>query len=123
MITPRKRGADLTPETRALRARAGRLGAYAQQAQNDTRETTKAAREAFNQRFLNLVDPKHQLPEAGRQRRADAARKLFYIRLSMKGLATRRSRRKHIAAQATQDVPELADASTRPSAAGPSAPA
>jgi hypothetical protein len=85
---------ELTLEQRALRARAGTLGAYVQHATHDVRETTKAAREAFNDRFLNLVDPKRELPEPERLRRAAAARRAYFQRLSMKGLASRRARAK-----------------------------
>jgi hypothetical protein len=93
---------ELTPELRALRARAGTLGAFTQHALHDTRETTSAARAAFNDRFVNLVDPKRELPEAERLRRAEAARKAYFQRLSMKGLATRRAARKR--AQAGVDI-------------------
>jgi hypothetical protein len=84
--------ADLTPEQRALRAKAGRLGAYVQQAQNDTRETTRAAREAFDKRFLDEVDPRRELTDAERNRRAAAARKAYFQRLSLKAQAARRAK-------------------------------
>lgn len=94
---------ELTPELRALRARAGTLGAYVQHASHDVRETTRAAREAFDERFVNLVDPKRELPEAERLRRAAAARKAYFQKLSMKGLASRRVARKRRTAAANQN--------------------
>jgi hypothetical protein len=84
----------LTPEQRALRAKAGALGAYVQQATHDTRETTRAAREAFNARFFDQVDPKRELPEAEPNRRAAALRKAYFQRLSLKGQAARRAKAK-----------------------------
>ena len=68
---------------RTLRAR---LGALAQQAQYDTKETTRAARAAFNARFDNEVDPDRTLPEAERVRRADAARRAYFTRLRLSAL-------------------------------------
>lgn len=93
------RATELTPELRALRARAGTLGAFTQHALYDTRETTKAARQAFAERFLDLVDPKRELSDGERLRRAAAARKAYYARLSMKGLAARRAKRKRSMAE------------------------
>lgn len=53
-------------------------GAYALYAQRDPRETTKAARTAFQARFLDEVDPERVLSKQERERRADAARRLFH---------------------------------------------
>ncbi|MBV9325730.1 MAG: hypothetical protein JO352_18320 [Chloroflexi bacterium] len=89
---------ELTPELRALRARAGALGAYVQQATHDTRETTRAAREAFNAKFLDQVDPHRELPEAERNRRAGTLRKAYFARLSLKAQAARRVKAKRQAA-------------------------
>lgn len=80
----------MTAEERSLRARAG---AYAQQAAHDTRETTKAARAAFHERFLDLVDPEHQLPEIERQRRAQAAMRSYMARLALRSAQARRRRK------------------------------
>ena len=43
---------------------------------------THAAREAFNTRFIREVDPEGVLPEAERQKRAEKARELYFLRLT-----------------------------------------
>jgi hypothetical protein len=66
------------PHDMALR---GRMGAYSQQANNDTRETTRAAREVANvKRYLDMVDPDRVLPEDERMRRAMAKRREHMVR-------------------------------------------
>jgi hypothetical protein len=97
----------LTPEQRALRAKAGALGAYVQHATHDTRETTRAAREGFNARFFDQVDPKRELPEAERNRRANAQRKAYFQRLSLKGQAARRAKAKRRQASTSVDPPAI----------------
>ncbi|MBV9170060.1 MAG: hypothetical protein JOZ81_08250 [Chloroflexi bacterium] len=69
------------------------------------RETTKAAREAFNTRFLDQVDSKRELPEAERNRRAIALRKAYFQRLSLKGQAARRAEAKRRQAATSVDPP------------------
>ncbi len=70
---------SLTPAERVLRAR---MAAYALHARHDPRETTKPARVAFDQRFLDEVEPDRRLPENERLRRADAARRAYFTRLA-----------------------------------------
>ena len=82
----------VTPQTRLYRSQAGRIGAYAQQARHDPRETTRAARLAFNQRFAVQVDPRGELPELERQRRATAAKKAYFARLALKSAQARQKR-------------------------------
>ena len=77
----------LSATERSLR---GRIGAYELHAQHDPRVTTRNARAAFNQKFLDQVDPDKSLPEAERNRRATAARKAYYARLALKSAQTRR---------------------------------
>ena len=77
------------PQEMALR---GRIGAYRLHATHDPRETTKPARVAFNARFLREVDPEGKLPEAERQRRAEAARKAYFARLARLSAQARRKR-------------------------------
>ncbi len=79
----------LTPAERSLR---GRMGAYVVHARYDPRETTAPARAAFLKRFLDEVDPGRVLPESERLRRAAAARKGYFTRLSF--LASRRRRQR-----------------------------
>ena len=76
----------LTPEQRSQRAR---LGAYTQQATYDTRETTRAARNAFNQRFIQQVDPDGTLSERERTRRALAARRAYFASLALRSAIAR----------------------------------
>lgn len=76
----------LSPAQRSLRAR---IGAHAQHAAHDTRDTTKAARSAFLENFYNQVDPDRQLSEQERERRAAAKRSEHFARM-----AFRRHRRK-----------------------------
>ncbi|MDQ3691866.1 MAG: hypothetical protein M3406_17900 [Chloroflexota bacterium] len=70
---------SLTPAERSQRSR---IGAYALHARYDARVTTAAARQAFDRRFLDLVDPGRRLSERERTRRAKAARKAYFTRLA-----------------------------------------
>jgi hypothetical protein len=69
----------LSPSERVLRAR---MAAYMLHARHDPRETTLAARRAFDRRFLDQVDPDRRLPDCERHRRADAARRAYFTRLA-----------------------------------------
>lgn len=80
----------LSPAERSLRAR---IGAYRMHALHDPRETTRAARAAFAQRFLDDVDPHRRLPEPERLRRAEAARRAYFARLAYLAARTRRAQR------------------------------
>jgi hypothetical protein len=82
------------PLTAAERTARARLGAYAQQARHDTRETTAAARTAFLARFLDEVDPDRVLSDDERARRAEAAKKAYFARLTLARLRSRRTRGK-----------------------------
>lgn len=83
---------SLTPSERAQR---GRIGAYVMHAHHDARSTTAAARRAFGRRFLDLVDSERSLPEPERLRRAEAARKAYFVQLAYRSaLARRRGRRR-----------------------------
>ena len=76
----------------ADRSLIGRIGAAALHSQGKT--NTQAAREAFNNRFEREVDPEGVLPEAERQKRADKARELYFLRLT-KASKDARARRAH----------------------------
>jgi hypothetical protein len=70
-----------------------RIGAFAQQAKYDTRQTTRAARAEFLSRFEREVDPDGQLDPQERRRRAEAAKSVYFIKLGKKsGEARRRGR-------------------------------
>jgi hypothetical protein len=78
---------DLTPAERSLRAR---IGAYSLHAQRNPRETTANARAAFLRRFETEVDPNHVLAPEERLRRAQSARKAYFLKLSLKSAQARR---------------------------------
>ena len=66
-----------------------RLGAYVLHSKHDSRELTAPARKAFLARFEVEVDPNRELPEAERQRRADCAKRAYFVRLAMKSARKR----------------------------------
>lgn len=76
----------MTPEQRSQRSR---LAAQARDAQGKT--NTGPARAAFEQRFVNMVDPDRVLPEAERAKRADAARSAHFTRMAF--LSSRRRKK------------------------------
>ncbi len=78
---------SLTPSERVMRAR---MAAYTLHARRDPRETTRPARRAFDERFLDEVDPNRRLPERERLRRADAARRAYFTRLAYLSARKRR---------------------------------
>lgn len=82
-------GPPMTPEQRVMRAR---LGAYAQHAKHDPKQTTAKARRTFVERFEREVDPDGVLEPTERARRAEAAKRAYYTRLA---LLSSRARRKH----------------------------
>lgn len=73
-----------------LAAARARAAAYAKHAQYDPKESTRNARAAFLQRFVDQVDPDRELPEAERIRRAEAAKKAYMIRLAVSSARARR---------------------------------
>ncbi len=77
----------LSPEERSLRSRIAGLSATAQGKTN-----TAPARAAFDRRFLNQVDPDGQLPEAERNRRAEAAKKAHFARMAYRSAQARKKR-------------------------------
>lgn len=77
----------LTPRQRTLRAR---LAAHTLHSQGKT--NTVPAREAFNLRFVNEVDPDRILPAAERARRASQARKAHFTRLALRSARCRSKR-------------------------------
>jgi hypothetical protein len=81
---------ELSPAERSLYARAA---AYRLHSQYDSRELTAKARQAFRDRFQREVDPEGLLPEAERIRRAESARKAYYVGLAAKSARARRLRR------------------------------
>ena len=80
----------MTPAERSLRAR---LAAHAMHAKHDSRETTRAAREAFMATFERQADPEGVLAPEERRRRAEHLRKAHYARLALAAATARRRRR------------------------------
>jgi len=81
---------DLSPAERSLR---GRLAAHVLHSGRDGRQTTAAARAGFLARFEREVDPAGALDPGERRRRADHARRAYFIRLSLAAIAARRAKR------------------------------
>lgn len=77
----------LTPEQRTLRAQ---VAAYRLHAQGKT--NTGPARKAFDDRFLNEVDPERTLPEDVRNRRAKAAKSAYFKSIALKSSVARDKR-------------------------------
>lgn len=71
----------------------GRLGAYALHASHDPRETTRHGRAAFLKKFEDEVDPEGVLSPEERARRAQYARRAYFVRLAMASAKARRARK------------------------------
>lgn len=69
-----------------------RKGGLTTSARHDPQEYTAKARRAADSRFLKLVDPDCTLSYEEAERRAEAARKLFYLEFSRRGVEARRRR-------------------------------
>jgi hypothetical protein len=76
---------EVTPDERTLRAR---IAAHRQHAQGKT--NTAPARAAFLDRFEREVDPDGTLPPDERARRAEHARKAYFLDLARKSAAARK---------------------------------
>lgn len=89
-LRPSKRSGSarraVTADERRARAR---IAAFSLHAKYDSRDVTRAARAAFLARFESEVDPLSTLPVAERQRRAEAAKKAYFLRLARKSAALR----------------------------------
>ncbi|MEV8615896.1 hypothetical protein AB0383_49790 [Amycolatopsis sp. NPDC051373] len=83
----------LNSAQRRLRAQ---IAANAKHAQGGT--NTGPARRAFFETFVNQVDPKRELPEDERQRRAEYAMKAHMQRLALKSSLVRSRNRPEAAA-------------------------
>jgi hypothetical protein len=81
---------DLSPAERSLRAR---LAVHTLHATRDASRTTALARAGFLARFEREVDPDLRLDPAERRRRAEHARRAYFIRLSLAAIAARRTKR------------------------------
>ena len=74
-------------------ALAGRIGAHKSWANTKDRTArTAPAREAFQRRFEDEVDPDRVLSREERAKRAENARKAYYAALALKSAQARRKR-------------------------------
>ena len=76
----------LTPEQRTLRAK---LAANARWSKEDPSGQTTMMRDRFDERFRRQVDPDNSLPSAERERRAQAARKAYFLQLALQSSRSR----------------------------------
>ncbi len=85
----RKRDAR-SPGERSLQAR---MAAHLMNARHDPRVTTAPGRAAFLARFEREVDPDGRLNPHERHRRAEHARRAYFLALALKSAQARRKRR------------------------------
>ena len=83
---------EMDKAERASRALRGRIGAHRLHATHDSRETTKAARQAFGSSFEREVDPDGLLEPEERARRAAHARAAHFARLAYLSARARAAR-------------------------------
>lgn len=95
-----------TPEERNLAAQIAAHESWAKT--TDRAARTAPARAALQARFERQVDPDGVLPIEERARRAEHARRAYYLRLSLKAKESRRKARELLAA-ATDAEAELGD--------------
>ena len=76
---------SLSPSERSQRAR---IAAYAQKVKHDPKDTTRKARERFRAKFYEGIP--EDLPQAERDRRAEAAFKLHMAQLAFRSSKARR---------------------------------
>ena len=69
------------------------MGAFTLHSRYDGRVLTQAARDKFLARFIDEVDPLGELPEHERLRRADYAKRAYFVGLARKSAAARSSRK------------------------------
>lgn len=81
----------LTPEQRSLRAKAAADASWANT--SDPAARTEPARQAALARFEQQVDPKGELPEDERKRRAESARRSYFRFLALRSARKRGSGR------------------------------
>lgn len=80
----------LTPEQRTIRAR---IAAHTRWSKEDPAPTAKRAQAGLLDKFRREVDPNNELPEAERERRAQAARRAHMQRLALASSKARGARK------------------------------
>jgi len=97
-----------SPESRSLAARIGAHVSWANTTDRTAR--TAPARSAMLERFEREVDPNGTLAPAERARRAEHARKAYFLGLALKSAQARRERRRrNSAATEAAELRALAD--------------
>lgn len=85
----------------------GRIGAHRQHALHDGHETTAAATAAFLSRFEREVDPDGKLPPAERAKRAEHAKRAYFIALAAKRRLAREASTPATREQAAREADEM----------------
>ena len=80
----------ISPEQRSLH---GRLAAHSRWSKSDPVAGTAKARKAFDDRFAQQVDPEGILEPLERARRAEHARKAYFLGLALKSAQARAKKR------------------------------
>lgn len=80
----------LTPEQRTIRAR---IAAHTRWSREDPAATAARAQAGLMDKFRREVDPNNELPEAERERRAEAARRAHMQRLALASSKARAARK------------------------------
>ncbi len=85
-----------------------RLGGYATAARHDPKQYTAAMLKAGRERFMKQVDPTGDLQRTNPKeaaRRAEAARREFYVRMAYKSAEAKRQKAKRQARDAALGIP------------------
>lgn len=78
---------ELTPGQRSLRARSAAYRSWANTSDSSAR--TAPARRAFNDRFAKYVDPDNKMPSVERARRAEQAKRAYFLDLAFRSARAR----------------------------------
>ena len=79
----------MTPEQRKLRAQLAANIRWSRE--RDRVEATRVARDKFNERFINDVDPNRELDPGLRSKLAENARTAYFQRLALKSSRARQT--------------------------------
>lgn len=86
------------PEFSKKRSIAGSIGGLVNRSRHNPKDYTAKARQTFIQSFYDATDP--DLPPMERAARAEAARKVYYLRLNLQGQQVRRAKKELAEAEA-----------------------
>ncbi len=77
----------------SVNSQTGRIGGLTRSSRHWGDEVTARARQVFQESFEDQVDPRRELPERERLRRAEAARKAHYARLAYRAAKAKAAKR------------------------------